>query len=58
MKRNQLVISKQLFQLRKNNIALIYGDYNLLKADKKVMAYARYYFDSAALCFLIKRIKQ
>ena len=51
---NQLIITKKLFNLRKNNMALIYGDYDLLKADKKVMAYARYYFDSAALVFFNK----
>jgi cyclomaltodextrinase len=54
---HQLVITKQLLQLRKKNIALIYGDYNLLKADKKVMAYARYYFDSAAFVFFNKENK-
>ncbi len=51
---NQLAITKKLFNLRKNNMAFIYGDYDLLKADKKVMAYARYYFDSAALVFFNK----
>jgi glycosidase len=48
---NQLAITKQLFNIRKNNMALIYGDYDLLKVDNKIMAYARYYFDSAALVF-------
>lgn len=51
---SQLEVTKQLFNLRKNNMALIYGDYDLLKADQKVMAYARYYFDSAALVFFNK----
>jgi len=54
---NQLEITKQLFNLRKNNMALIYGDYDLLKVDKKIMAYARYYFDSAALVFFNKDSK-
>ncbi len=51
---NQLAITKQLFNLRKNNMALIYGDYDLLKVGDKIMAYARYYFDSAALVFFNK----
>jgi glycosidase len=51
---NQLEITKQLFNLRKNNMALIYGDYDLLKVGDKIMAYARYYFDSAALVFFNK----
>lgn len=51
---NQLNITTKLFNLRKNNMALIYGDYDLLKVDEKVMAYARYYFDSAALVFFNK----
>lgn len=51
---HQLKITKQLFNIRKNNMAMLYGDYDLLKADKKVMAYARYYFDSAALVFFNK----
>lgn len=53
----QLEITQRLFNIRKNNMALIYGDYDLLKVDKKVMAYARYYFGSAALVFFNKDSK-
>lgn len=50
----QLEITRQLFNLRKNSMALIYGDYDLLKVNDNVMAYARYYFDNAAFVFFNK----
>jgi glycosidase len=54
----QLELTKQLFNLRKTTMALLYGDFDLLKADDKVMAYARYYFDSAAIVFFNKDNKK
>ncbi len=54
---NQLATTQKIFTLRKNNMALIYGDYKLLLADKKIMAYARYYFDNAAWVFFNKDSK-
>ncbi|MCC6251511.1 MAG: alpha-glucosidase C-terminal domain-containing protein [Bacteroidia bacterium] len=54
---NQFEITQQLFSIRKNNMSLLYGDYDLLKSDKNVMAYGRYYFDNAAFVFFNKDSK-
>lgn len=35
-------------------MALLYGDYELLRADVNTMAYARYYFDKAVFVFFNK----
>ena len=51
---NQLEITKKIFQIRKNNMALIYGDFDWLKSNKEIMAYARYYFGNAAFVFFNK----
>jgi glycosidase len=50
----QLKTTKKLLNLRKNNMALLYGDYELLRADVNTMAYARYYFDKAVFVFFNK----
>lgn len=52
--KEQLKTTKKLLNLRKNNMALLYGDYELLRADVNTMAYARYYFDKAVFVFFNK----
>lgn len=39
----------QLIQLRRNNLALIYGDFILLHSDENSMVYARKYFDKISI---------
>lgn len=51
---NQFETTKKLLHLRKNNMALIYGDFDLLSANENTLAYARYYFDNAAFVFFNK----
>ena len=54
---HHLEITKKLLHLRKNNMALIYGDFDLLNANENTLAYARYYFDNAAFVFFNKENK-
>jgi len=42
-------ITKKLVNLRQNNLALIYGDYELLLAEKDILVYARHYFDKSVI---------
>ncbi len=39
----------KLFQLRSEHLALIYGDFTMLKVNKNVMAYQRKYFDETVI---------
>ncbi len=45
---------EQLSQLRKNHLCLTYGDFELLKADKNTLAYARNYFGEIAIIVISK----
>lgn len=45
---------QKLTQLRSENLALLYGDFQVLKADKDVLVYARQYFDQTVLVVLNK----
>jgi glycosidase len=51
---NQLRLTQKLFKLRKNNMALLFGDYEILRSDDKTMAYARYYFNEAVFVIFNK----
>jgi cyclomaltodextrinase / maltogenic alpha-amylase / neopullulanase len=55
--REQFKITKELFRIRKSNIALILGDMDWLKEGDDVLAYARYYLDNVAIVFLNKSDK-
>ncbi len=54
---NQLKVTQNIFNLRKHNMALIFGDYAPLKVNESFMAYGRYYFDHSALVFFNKSNK-
>lgn len=43
---NQYSITKKLISIRKNNMALLYGDFIYIQADDSSMVYARKYFDN------------
>lgn len=55
--RAQFKITKELFRIRRSNIALILGDMDWLKDSKDVLAYGRYYLDNVALVFMNKSDK-
>ncbi len=44
----------QLAKLRRNNMALMYGDIDFLQVDKDVLIYARHYFDEEVVVVLNK----
>ncbi len=50
--------TKKLIHLRRNNLALIYGDIILLHADEKTMVYARKYFDEIMVIAINKSGKE
>jgi cyclomaltodextrinase / maltogenic alpha-amylase / neopullulanase len=52
--REQFKITRELFRIRKSNIALLLGDMDWLKEGEDVMAYARYYLDNVAIVFFNK----
>ncbi len=51
--RTRTIVS-QLTQLRKNHLALSYGDFIMLHADKNVLAYARNYFGETVIVVINK----
>ncbi len=50
-------ITKELIHLRRNNLVLIYGDFELLYMDKKTLAFARTYFDKIVIVVFNKMSK-
>ncbi len=40
---------KKLITIRKNNLALLYGQTRILQADQEIFAFTRYYFDEKVL---------
>jgi len=54
---NTFEVVKKLIKLRRNNIQLIYGDYELLFLDKYIYAYSRNYFDKIAVVLFNKSSK-
>ncbi len=48
------LITSQLAQLRKNNLALVYGDFTPLRINEKVYVYLRSYFDKSAIVIFNK----
>ncbi|MCK9220551.1 MAG: alpha-amylase family glycosyl hydrolase [Bacteroidales bacterium] len=47
-------ITAKLAQLRNKNLAIIYGDFTMLKVNDKVYAYLRSYFDKGAITIFNK----
>ena len=41
--------AKKLCNLRRDNMALMYGDFHLIKSEKDVLVYARQYFDQVVI---------
>ena len=50
-------VVKKLVHLRRNNIQLIFGDYELLYIDKYTYAFSRTYFDKIAIIVFNKSKK-
>jgi len=49
-----LEITKKLIKIRRDNIQFLFGDFDLLYVDSKVMIYSRCYFDKTGIVFLNK----
>lgn len=50
-------ITKKLVQLRRNNLCLTYGDFNILHIDAYTLVYSRSYFDKIAIVVFNKSNK-
>jgi len=47
-------ITKQLIQLRRNNLCLTYGDFKILHVDANTLIYMRSYFEKASIIIFNK----
>lgn len=52
-----LDITKKLVKIRRDNIQFLFGDFDLLYVDSKVMIYSRSYFDKTGIVFFNKSSK-
>ena len=52
-----LEITKKLIQIRRNNMQFLYGDFNILHVDSKVLVYSRSYFNKTGIVIIEMFIK-
>ncbi len=52
-----LDITKKLVKIRRNNIQFLFGDFEIIYVDSKVIAYSRSYFDKTGIVFFNKSDK-
>ncbi len=53
-----LKTTRRLVHIRRENLALIYGDFNTLRADKDVYAYVRSYFKNTVVVVLNNSVEE
>lgn len=55
--KNTFETTKKLVKLRRENLQLLYGDFEVLFVDKNVLVYSRSYFDKTAIVVFNRSVK-